>query len=152
MGNPPEVFRGVRAKAESFLTFWGIYAGINRENPAFANAYQRSLLFLTYIQGDDVAEWVQSMSHWLQRQVDQEGIPSNDIWLYNSTITSFRRQYADILQEEKARANIMKGLKMNPEDPDGYIAKFEEMVRHAGYNINDPLTIGHYTKGLPTGL
>ena len=92
------------------------------------------------------------MSRWLQRQVDQEGVPSNDIWLYNSTITSFRRQYADILQEEKARANIMKGIKMNPEDPDGYIAKFEEMVHHTGYNINDPLTIGHYTKGLPTGL
>ena len=36
----------------------------------------------------------------------------------------------------------MKGIKMNPEDPDGYIAKFEEMVRHVGYNINDPLTIG----------
>ena len=89
VGNPPEVFKGIRAKAESFLTFWGIYAGVNHENPTFANAYQRSLLFLTYIQGDDVAEWVQSMSHWLQRQVDQEGIPSNNIWLYNSTITSF---------------------------------------------------------------
>ena len=62
VGNPPEVFKGIQAKAESFLTFWGIYAGINRENPAFANAYQRSLLFLTYIQGDDVAKWVQSMS------------------------------------------------------------------------------------------
>ena len=46
----------------------------------------------------------------------------------------------------------MRGIKMDPEDPDGYIAKFEVMVRHAGYNINDPLTIGHYTKGLPIGL
>ena len=31
VGNPPEVFKGIRAKAESFLTFWGIYAGVNRE-------------------------------------------------------------------------------------------------------------------------
>ena len=69
------------------------------------------------------------MSRWLQRQVDQEGVRTNDPWLYDSTITSFRRQYADILQEEKARANIMRGIKMDPEDPDGYIAKFEEMVQ-----------------------
>ena len=43
----------------------------------------------------------------------------------------------------------MKGIKMDLQDPDRYIVKFEELVRHAGYNINDPLTIGHYTKGLP---
>ena len=92
------------------------------------------------------------MSQWLQRQVDQEGVRTNDPWLYDSTIISFRRQYTDILQEEKARANIMKGIKMDPQDPDRYIAKFEELVQHAGYNINDPLTIGHYTKGLPRGL
>ena len=41
---------------------------------------------------------------------------------------------------------------MDPQDPDRYISKFEELVCHAGYNINDPLTIGHYTKGLPWGL
>ena len=88
------------------------------------------------------------MSRWLQRQVDQEGVDPRDPWLYNSTITSFRRQYADILQEEKARAIIMKGLKMDPSNPDGYIAKFEELVHHANFNINDPLTIGHYTKDI----
>ena len=46
----------------------------------------------------------------------------------------------------------MKGIKMDPQDPDGYIAKFEELVQHVGYNINDPLTIRHYTIGLPQGL
>ena len=46
----------------------------------------------------------------------------------------------------------MKGIKMDPQDPDGYITKFKELVCHAGYNINDPLTIRHYTKGLPHGL
>ena len=56
------------------------------------------------------------------------------------------------MQEEKARAIIMKVLKMDPQDPDSYIAKFEELVRHTNFNINDPLTIGHFTKGLPRGL
>ena len=46
----------------------------------------------------------------------------------------------------------MKGLKMDPTDPDGYITKFKELVHHAHFNINNPLTIGHFTKGLPRGL
>ena len=152
VGNPPEIFTGIREKAEPFLTFWGIYAGVNRKCSIIANPYQKSLLFLTYIQGNDMAEWVQSMSRWLQRQVDQEGVDPRDPWLYNSTIISFRCQYADVLQEEKACALIMKGFKMDPQNPDNYISKFEELVRHAHLNINDPLTIGHFTKGLPQGL
>ena len=89
VGNPPEVFTGIQAKAEPFLTFWGLYTGVNRECSIITNPYQKSLLFLMYIQGNEVAEWVQSMSRWLQRQVDQEGVDSRDPWLYNSTITSF---------------------------------------------------------------
>ena len=46
----------------------------------------------------------------------------------------------------------MKGLKMDPQDPNGYITKFKELIRHTNFNINDPLTIRHYTKGLLQGL
>ena len=38
---------------------------------------------------------------------------------------------------------------MDPQNPDGYIAQFKELTHHAGYNINDPLTLGLFTKGLP---
>ena len=41
---------------------------------------------------------------------------------------------------------------MDPQDPNSYIAKFEELVHHANFNINDPHTIRHFTKGLPRGL
>ena len=48
VGNPPEVFTGIRAKAEHFLTQWKLYVGVNISNPTIANYYQRSMLFLTY--------------------------------------------------------------------------------------------------------
>lgn len=41
---------------------------------------------------------------------------------------------------------------MDPQNPDWYIAQFKELVCHAGYNINNPLTIGHFTNGLPQEL
>ena len=58
VGNPPEVLMGVRAKAEHFLTQWKLYVVVNISNPTITNYYQRSMLFLTYIQGAGVSEWV----------------------------------------------------------------------------------------------
>ena len=81
VGNPPEVFTGIQAKAEHFLTQWKLYVSVNISNPTIANYYQRSMLFLTYIQGAGVSEWVSAMSEWLQMQVTQLGIRMTDHWL-----------------------------------------------------------------------
>ena len=58
IGNPPAVFPGERDEAEHFLTQWRLFAGINLYNEAIQDYYQRSMLFLTYIQGKAVSEWV----------------------------------------------------------------------------------------------
>jgi len=97
-------------------------------------------------------EWVQSMLDWLQRQVITQGIRTTDQWLWDSTLVSFTRQYADNLQQEKATMNLRQGIKMQGQDIDGYIAHFEELVRHAQYDINAPQTIDMFTRGLPTAL
>ena len=131
VGNPPEVFTGIRAKAEHFLTQWKLYVGVNISNPTIANYYQRSMLFLTYIQGAGVLEWVSAMSKWLQMQVTQLGVQMTDRWLWDSTLQSFTRQFADTLQQEKVRMTLRQGIKMQGQDLDEYTAKFEELVRHA---------------------
>ena len=74
VGNPPGVFTGIRAKAEHFLTQWKLYVSVNISNLTIANYYQRSMLFLTYIQGAGELKWVSTMSKWLQMQVTQLGI------------------------------------------------------------------------------
>ena len=81
VGNPPEVFTGIQAKAEHFLTQWKLYISVNISKPTITNYYQRSMLFLTYIQGSGVSEWVSALSKWLQRQVTQLGIRTTDPWL-----------------------------------------------------------------------
>src|SRR5258708_2916377 len=103
------------------------------------------MLFLTYIQGAGVTEWVQSMLDWLQRQVIMQGVQTTDQWLWDSTLVSFNRQYVDTLQQEKARMSLRQGIRMQGQDIDGYIAQFEELVRHTQYNINAPQTINMFT-------
>ena len=128
MGNPPAVFTGVQAKAEHFLTQWKLYISINLNTIVMSDFYQCSMLFLTYIQGEAVSEWVQSMSDWLITQVVDQGILTRDRWLWDSCLLSFKRQFANTLQKEKARMTLHQGIKMQGQDLDGYIAQFEELV------------------------
>ena len=128
IGNPPAVFSGERDKAEHFLTQWRLFAGINLNNEAIRDYYQRSMLFLTYIQGKAVSEWVRSMSDWLTTQVVDMGVQTRDRWLWDSCLLSFNRQFADTLQKEKVRMTLHQGIRMQGQDLDGYIAHFEELV------------------------
>ena len=47
---------------------------------------------------------------------------------------------------------LRQGIKMQGQDLDEYIAKFEELVRQAQYDINGPQTIDMFTRGLPITL
>jgi hypothetical protein len=73
VGNPPHVFTGDRTKSEEFITQWEMYEGVNISNNLMHIAYQRSLLFMTYIQGPLVNEWVKSMNAWLRLQITRNG-------------------------------------------------------------------------------
>ena len=138
-----------KAKAEHFLTQWKLYIGINISNPIMANFYQWSKLFLTCIQEEAVSEWVTSMSKWLQMQGLDQGACTNNKWLWDSCPVLFKHQFADTLQKEKARMTLWKGIKIQGQDLDSYIAWFEELVQHTDYNMISPQTIDMSTWGLP---
>jgi hypothetical protein len=69
VGNTPLIFRGERSKAEEFIMQWQLYEGVNITNDLMRNAYQRAMLFLTYIQGPIVNEWVKGVNAWLRGQI-----------------------------------------------------------------------------------
>jgi hypothetical protein len=62
VGNTPLIFKGERSRAEEFITQWQLYEGVNITNDLMRNAYQRAMLFLTYIQGPTVNEWVKGVN------------------------------------------------------------------------------------------
>jgi hypothetical protein len=116
------------------------------------NPYQRAMFFLTYIQGNLVNEWVKGVNAWLRTQVITQGWATTDERLWNGVIGAFNRQYADVLEQEKAQAELGRGLRMQNGDLDGLITRFEQLVRHANYDVNQPLVLRIFTDALPHAM
>src|SRR5258708_37004044 len=105
------------------------------------------MLFLTYIQGVVVNEWIVAMSHWLNQQLTQ-GITANDENLWATVDNTFRRRFTNTLEKELAQTELKKGIKMRDRDIDTYVTTFEQLVRKAGYPLDDSLTLDFFTNGL----
>jgi hypothetical protein len=152
VGNTPLIFKGERSRAEEFITQWQLYEGVNITNDLIRNAYQRAMLFLTYIQGPIVNEWVKGVNAWLRGQIiNQRWAPTNErLWI--EVFDSFNRQFANVMEQEDAQAALAKGLQLEKGDLDKLITEFEQLVRHAGYDINQDLVLRIFTSALPNTM
>ncbi|KAH9017061.1 hypothetical protein EDB85DRAFT_2155444 [Lactarius pseudohatsudake] len=152
VGQPPEVFTRDRTKTEEFLTQWELYWGVNNNNTVMSNPYQRSMIFLTYIRGSGVNEWLIAISRWLNRQVSQEGVLDTNPWLWTQVLLAFNRRFTDTLEKERAQATLKKGIKMRDGDIDAYITLFENLTCQAGYRPDSSLILEFFMNGLPKEL
>jgi hypothetical protein len=48
------------------------------------------------------------------------------------------------MEQENAQAKLAQGLKLERGDLDALITEFEQLVRHAGYDINQELVLRCY--------
>jgi hypothetical protein len=145
VGNTPLIFKGERSRAEEFITQWQLYEGVNITNDLMRNAYQRAMLFLTYIQGPIVNEWVKGVNAWLRGQIIHQRWAPTDERLWMEVFDSFNRQFANVMEQEDAQAALAKGLQLEKGDLDKLITEFEQLVRHAGYDINQDLVLRIFT-------
>jgi hypothetical protein len=152
VGNTPLIFKGERSRAEEFITQWQLYEGVNITNDLMRNAYQRAMLFLTYIQGPIVNEWVKGVNAWLRGQIINQRWAPTDERLWAEVFDSFNRQFANIMEQEDAQAALAKGLQLEKGDLDKLITEFEQLVRHAGYDINQDLVLRIFTSALPNTM
>jgi hypothetical protein len=152
VGNTPLIFTGDQTRAEEFITQWQLYKGVNITNDLMRNAYQRAMLFLTYIQGPIVNKWVKGVNAWLRGQIiNQRWHPTNKR-LWNEVFDSFNRQFANVMEQEDAQAALAKGLQLEKGDLDKLITEYEQLVHHAGYNINQDLVLRIFTSALPNSM
>jgi hypothetical protein len=152
VGNTPLIFTGDRTKAEECITQWQLYEGVNITNDLMRNAYQRAMLFLTYIQGPVVNEWVKGVNAWLRGQIIHQRWASTDERLWNEVVDSFNRQFANVMEQEDAQAALAKGLQLEKGDLDKLITEFKQLVRHAGYDVNQDLVLRIFTSALPNTM
>ena len=85
------------------------------------NAFSRAMLFLTYLQGPHVNEWVLSQHRWLVNEVTNNGVHPADINLWTTIERAFWRNFTDTLEQEHAQAILKKGIKMQGENMVDYI-------------------------------
>jgi hypothetical protein len=152
VGNTPLIFKGERSRAEEFITQWQLYKGVNITNNLMRNAYQRAMLFLTYIQGPIVNEWVKGVNAWLRGQIIHQRWAPHDERLWTEVFDSFNRQFANVMEQEDTQAALAKGLQLDKGDLDKLITEFEQLVRHAGYDINQDLVLRIFTSALPNTM
>jgi len=91
--------------------------------------YQQSMMFLSYIRGPLVNDWVEEQALWLIDQVTR-GVPHAEENLWATIETRFRQAYTDTAEKQKAQHNI-RDLKMKGDDLDGFIAQFTMTAKKA---------------------
>jgi hypothetical protein len=152
VGNTPQIFTGDRTRVEEFITQWQLYEGVNITNDLMRNAYQQAMLFLTYIQGPIVNEWVKGVNAWLRGQIINQHWASTDERLWNEVFDLFNRQFANVMEQEDAQAALAKGLQLERGDLDKLITEYEQLVHHAGYDVNQALVLRIFTSALPNAM
>jgi hypothetical protein len=58
----------------------------------------------------------------------------------------------NVMEQEDAQAALAKGLQLEKGDLDKLITEFEQLVRHAGYDINQDLVLRIFTSALPNTM
>ena len=152
VGKEPGSFDGSRDKVEDFLTEWGVYQGLNRRSYAMDTSFDWTMLFLSYIRGPQVIQWVRAQINKAANYVRQNGPQSvYHAGIWNDMIQEFATNFQDIMSKERARAEL-KQLKMKGGDIDGYNSRFKQLVQNGEYGLNDERTMEQYVEGLPIGL
>ena len=150
-GQSPDIFTGDKQKAREFITQWDLYWSLNFNVAMMRTPYTRAMLFLTFFKGPLTANWTSVMNRHLNTQV-RSRVPVNDEALWDHVYYSFRRQYANMQERERAEDTLQQGISMKQGDLDAYIAEYEVLVEMAGYDPNSRLTLMIFTDGLPTEL
>ena len=113
--------------------------------------YTRAMLFLTFFKGPLTANWTSIMNRHLNTQV-RSGAPIGNEALWDHVYDSFRRQYANMQEQERAEDMLQRGISMRVGELDAYIAEYEVLVEMAGYDPNSRLTLKIFTDGLSMEL
>jgi hypothetical protein len=155
-GTAPTIFNGDRSRTEHFMREFELYRLINVNNRKITTPASRVALALSFIKGPKVDTWVFNQAKQLalrlygDRNNPATHHPSNEV-LWTDFIRDFKQAYTHTAAKETAYARL-KVLKMEGDDIDGYIAKFEDLVAQAEWERTASGTVEVFKRGLPYWL
>jgi hypothetical protein len=140
----------MQSKTEGFLQEWNIYYGLNWGADVITTPFTRTMLFLSFIKGPNIQEWVAAQIEWLGDQL-AGGAQVHNKYLWRTILDRFKDAFTDTMSVEKAERAI-KEIRMKDGDLDGYIAKFEQLAHISGHDLNAKGTWTMFAEGLPKML
>jgi hypothetical protein len=115
-----------------------------------ATPLERTMLFLTFIRGPKVGNWVNDQVKVASRHIHQGGNKTNE-FIWDTIMTEFANTFQDIMSHERAEHEL-NHLQMEGGNLDRYSAEFKHLARLAEYNLDERLVGRKYFNGLPEGL
>jgi len=143
MGSLPRIFDGDRTWAEAFLTEFLGYLILNQQVAGFKSPIRQVALALTLIKGEKVDLWVHNMIDSLRRL---HPVYYNVPAIWEEFKQAFKDKFMDLTHELRAR-NQLEQLKFKYPNIDEYIANFEDLIVHTGYNLASKEAINLFLKG-----
>src|SRR5579864_4180323 len=107
----------------------------------------KATLFLTYISGEAVDDWVQEKMDWLENH----SFMDDDTQPWDTIRTKFEQAFTYTGEKSNAIFQLQK-LTMDKGDIDEYNAKFNHLLKEAGYGKDELATVAMYKQGLVGGL
>ena len=147
-GKEPFVFDGNRQKTNHFLHELRLYQFVNAVHPIMTNPWQKVAHALTYVNGPDVYEWKRSAENWIL-SIPAPSAPNKTV--YEDFEEEFIESWTDTNEPYQAAVDLDK-LRMQHDDIDEYITRFDELARKALYHEDDPAVLGKFKAGLPLEL
>jgi hypothetical protein len=115
-----------------------------------ATPLERTMLFLTFIRGPKVGNWVNDQVKVVSRHIRQGG-HKTDKFIWDTVMTEFATTFQDIISHERAE-NELNHLRMEGGNLDIYLAEFKRLAWLADYNLDERLVGRKYFDRLPEGL
>jgi hypothetical protein len=115
-----------------------------------ATPLERTMLFLTFLQGPKVGNWVNSQVKVISSHIRHGGSKTNK-FIWDTVMTEFANTFQDIMSHERVE-NKLNHLRMEGGYLDIYSAEFKRLARLAEYNLDERLVGRKYFDGLPEGL
>jgi hypothetical protein len=132
------------------MTEWNVYRALNDRTRVMATPLEHTMLFLTFIRGPNVGNWVNDQIRVVSRHLSSGG-RKTDEFIWDTVIHDFATLFQDIMSAEQAEAALNQ-LKMQGGKLDFYTAEYKRLARLAEYNLDERLVGKKYFEGLPEGL
>ena len=146
-GNPPVIFDGDRSKADEFMNDFNLYRMTNIDTDQMTNPMKRAALFLTYIKGPNVNDWVREKTMWAVQEL-QTGRPGEDEHYWTEIARDFQLMFQDAGRRERAQEKL-RHLKYTTGDIDTLIARFSSLAKEAEFPLDAQNTLTMFAAKLP---